>query len=234
LGLAVIIFSVLTRLLVFPLSLPAMRLQKKMQELRPKIKELTDKHKENKQALQQAQMELYKTHNINPLAGCLPQLLQIALLLLLYQVLVQFVQHDVLNGVTINPVFFWMDLRKHDPFFIMPILAGVSQFILSVMILPGGETPDLIQNDTKNKHLMVENQKEESTADMAETMQKQMLFMMPIMTGVAAANFPSGLGLYWVVTTVVSIAQQAMFSGWGGLTTYPARAWSALKQLRSK
>ena len=64
------------------------------------------------------------------------------------------------------------------------------------------------------------NKKEENTAEMAATMQQQMLFIMPIMTGILALRFPAGLSLYWVAATVFSIAQQYFVSGWGGVTTY--------------
>ena len=92
------------------------------------------------------------------------------------------------------------------------------------MILPGGETPDVIPNDAKTKKLKEENKKEEDAAEMAAAMQKQMLFIMPVMTAFIAIRFPSGLALYWVASTVFSIVQQYFTTGWGGVTLYAKRA----------
>jgi len=174
-------------------------------------------------------MELYKTHNINPLSGCLPQVVQIVLLIVLYRVLVSFVSKSEFDGVTLNPIFFWLNLTKPDQFFILPVLAGLTQLFLSLMILPGGETPDVIPNDVKTKKLKEENKKEEDTADMAAAMQKQMLFIMPVMTAFIAVRFPSGLALYWVASTVFSIVQQYFITGLGGIAIYSGRVVKLLQ-----
>jgi hypothetical protein len=91
------------------------------------------------------------------------------------------------------------------------------------MIAPGAEIPDAVPNKSKNPKVKKANEKEENTAEMAATMQQQMLFIMPVMTGILAARFPSGLALYWVATTVFSVGQQYFVSGWGGLTSYYQR-----------
>ncbi len=223
LGLSILVFTLLIRLILLPLSLPSLKSQKKMKEINPELKKLKQIHGSDKKALQMAQIELYKKHNLNPLAGCLPQLIQIVFLIVLYHVLVRFVSNTHFNGVVLNPNFLWLNLTKPDSLFVLPILAGLSQLFLSLMILPGGETPDIIPNDTKNKELVVENKQEEDAAEMAASMQKQMLFVMPIMTGFIAVRFPSGLGLYWVASTVFSIVQQYFISGWGGVTLYAER-----------
>mgnify|MGYP005843742149 CR=1 FL=1 len=223
LGWAILVFTLVIRFLLVPLSLPSMRSQKKIRELQPELKKLKDLHGSDKKALQMAQIELYKKHNINPLSGCLPQLVQIGLLIILYNVLINFVSSGVVNGVDLNQSFYWLDLTQPDQTFVLPVLAGVTQLILSLMILPGGETPDIIPNDVKSKKLKEENKKEEDAAEMAAAMQKQMLFIMPVMTGFIAINFPSGLALYWVASTVFSIGQQYFISGWGGVTLYAQR-----------
>lgn len=223
LGWAILVFTLVIRFLLVPLSLPSIRSQKKIRELQPKLKILKDLHGSDKKALQMAQIELYKKHNINPLSGCLPQLVQIGLLIILYNVLINFVSSGVVNGVDLNESFYWLDLTRTDRTFVLPVLAGVTQLILSLMILPGGETPDIIPNDAKSKKLKEENKKEEDVAEMAAAMQKQMLFIMPVMTGFIAISFPSGLALYWVASTVFSIGQQYFISGWGGVTLYVQR-----------
>ncbi|MBW7944444.1 membrane protein insertase YidC [Patescibacteria group bacterium] len=223
LGLSILAFTLVVRLLLVPLSLPGMKSQKKLRDLQPELNKLKAIHGKDKKALQLAQMELYKKHNINPLSGCLPQVVQIVLLIVLYQVLVAFVSKTEFNGVALNPHFFWLNLTQPDKFFILPVLAGITQLILSLMILPGAETPNLIPDDAKSKKLKEENKKEEDTAEMAAAMQKQMLFIMPIMTAFIAVRFPSGVALYWVASTVFSIIQQYFMTGWGGVTLYLKR-----------
>jgi YidC/Oxa1 family membrane protein insertase len=224
LGWSILAFTFLVRSLLLPLSLPSMKSQKQMKELQPELEKLKIKHKNDKKALQVAQMDLYKKYNVNPLSGCLPQLLQFGILIVLYQVFIAFLKQTELNGVTINPHFFWLDLSKPDPSFILPVLAAVTQLILSVMIVPGGEVKDIVPNDSKIKKVKEENKKEEDTAAMAAAMQKQMLFIMPLMTGFLALKFASGLVLYWTATTVFGIVQQYFLSGPGGLTEYTQKA----------
>jgi YidC/Oxa1 family membrane protein insertase len=230
LGWAIIGFTIIIRSLLIPLTIPSMRAQQKMQLLKPELDKLKQKHKNNKQELQKAQMELYQRHNLNPLAGCIPQLVQIGLLIVLYHVLINFLKQTEIQGVSINPSFLWLNLSLPDQKYLLPVLAGVTQFILSLMIAPGGETADIIPNNSKNKKIQEKNKQEDNIADMAASMQQQMIFMMPVMTGFIALNFPSGLSLYWIVTTVFSIAQQWAFSGPGGLVTYTKRAMSFIKQ----
>ncbi len=222
LGYSIILFTFVVRSLLLPLSIPSIRAKKKIDELKPDLDALKNIHGKDKKALQIAQMELYKKHNVNPLNGCLPQIVQIGILFLLYPILTKFITQSEINGVLINTKFFWLNLSK--PLFILPILAAATQLIMTVMILPGGETPDLIPNNSKNKAVKEANKKEEDVADMAATMQKQMLFLLPLSTGFIALRFSSGLALYWVATTVFTIFQQYLLSGPGGLTLYFSRA----------
>lgn len=229
LGWAIIILTILTRLIFLPMTIKSMRAAKQMQEMKPELDKLKKKHGSDKVALQKAQMELYKKYNINPLAGCLPYLFQFIFLILLYQVLIRFLNQTEINGVAIDPHFLWLDLRVPDGLHILPFLAGGSQLLLSLMISPGAETPDIVPNQSKKKAVQEANKKEEDMAEMAATMQKQMLFMMPIMTGLLAWRFQSGLALYWTVTTLAAIAQQYYVSGWGGLVSYVNRARTFIK-----
>ena len=219
LGLSILLFTLIVRLLLFPLSIPMAQSQKKMKLMQPELDKLKVKHKNDKKALQLAQMELYKKYNLNPLAGCLPQVLQIALLFLLYRVFISFLSNPVVNGIKIDPNFLWLDLTKPDGKFILPVLAAATQLILSIMILPGGETPDTIPGKSKST-LTTQKEDEEKTAEMAHMMQQQMLFVAPVMTGLLALRFPSGLALYWVFTTIFSIVQQYFLVGPGGIFEY--------------
>jgi YidC/Oxa1 family membrane protein insertase len=230
LGLSILLFTFLVRSILLPLSIPSLKSQKKIKELQPEVNKLKAKHGSDKRAFQMAQLELYKKYNANPLSGCLPQILQLVILIFLYQVLVSFLSTSTINGVAIDPHFLWLNLSVPDKTFVLPVLAALTQLILSVMILPGGEVPDLVPNNKKEKKLVELNKKEEDTADMAATMQKQMLFMMPLMTGFIAISFPSGLTLYMVATTIFSIGQQWVLSGPGGLTLYMNRFLSKIKR----
>jgi YidC/Oxa1 family membrane protein insertase len=220
LGWAILVFTFLIRSAMLPLTIPSLKSTKKMMAIQPELKKLSKIHGKDRQALQQAQMELYKKHNVNPLAGCLPQLAQLVVLILLYQALIKFIN---INGGLINMNFFWLDLAKPDLKYILPALAVLTQLVLSLMIAPGAETPDVIPNQSKSKKIQTANKKEEDTADMAQSMQQQMMFIMPLMTGFIALRFPSGLALYWVATTVFSIGQQWYITGPGGLVTYAQR-----------
>ncbi|PIY79457.1 MAG: hypothetical protein COY81_02415 [Candidatus Pacebacteria bacterium CG_4_10_14_0_8_um_filter_43_12] len=223
LGVAILLFTVIIRSLLFPLTTSSLKASKKMKELQPELAKLKKKHGKDAAALQAAQMEMYKKYNVNPLAGCIPQLIQLAVLIFLYRVFISFLNQSEINGIAINPSFLWLDLTKPDGFYILPVLAAATQFILSFMIAPGAEQPDLVSNISKKKVIVEANKKEENVADMAVSMQQQMLYIMPIMTGFIALRFPSGLALYWVATTIFSIVQQWYVTGPGGLKTYYQR-----------
>jgi hypothetical protein len=97
------------------------------------------------------------------------------------------------------------------------------------MLAPGAEIPDVVPNNSKLKKIKDANEKEEDTAEMAQTMQRQMMFIMPVMTGFIALKFPSGLALYWVASTIFSVVQQYFVSGPGGLTLYVERFFGKLR-----
>jgi YidC/Oxa1 family membrane protein insertase len=232
LGWAIILFTLAIRLILLPVTLPSIKAQKKMQDLKPELDLLKKKFKDDKTGFQKAQLDLYKKYNINPLAGCLPQLAQFGVLIILYQTFLSLLKQPEFSGIPLYLNFGWLDLSKPDGLYILPVLAAVSQLILSVMLMPVTEIKDVVPNKSKNLKIQAKNKQEEDTAGMAATMQQQMLFMMPIMTGVFAIKFPAGLSLYWVITTVFSIIQQQMISGPGGLETYYNRVKLLLK-LRS-
>jgi len=234
LGLTIIAFTVIMRLLLLPLTIPSIKAQKQIQNLQPEINKLKKKHGKDQKGMQVAQMDLYKKYNVNPLAGCLPQIAQIVVLILLYNALNKFLTTNEVNGVALNTSFLWLNLSLPDATYAIPILAGVTQFILSMMLLPATEVRDVVPNNSKKKKIQEENKKEENMADMAATMQQQMMFIMPVMTGIFALGFPSGMGLYWIATTVVSIIQQQVLSGPGGLVTYTQRAYFLIKRLTTQ
>lgn len=210
LGLAIIAVTLLIKIILIPLVLPSLKSAKKMQELKPHLDKLKAKHTD-KAKLQQAQLDLYKEHGVNPAAGCLPQVAQIVVLIALYQVFMKFLSSPNINGQPVNLSFLYLNLAQPDPFYILPILAGVSQLVFSLMMTSGLETHHQKNLTSKDK------QKEEDSFEMAQSMQSQMLYMMPLMTTIISLKFHSGLILYWVISTLFSIAQQYYFSGLGGL-----------------
>lgn len=214
-GMAIIALTLAIRGISFPLSVPAMKSQKKMMELQPKLAELKKKHAD-KIELQKAQLELYKSHGVNPGAGCLPQIIQILILIALYNVFLKFLNGGQVDGASVNMNFLWLDLSKPDHLYIFPVLAGLSQFLYSLMLRPGTEHPHPKEKLETKK----EKKEEKGEMGMAEEIQNQMMFMMPIMTLVISLKFPSGLTLYWVITTVFSIIQQWFLTGPGGLRYY--------------
>jgi len=199
--------------------IPSMKSAKQMQLLKPELDKLKGKHADKK-ALQEAQMALYKEKGINPMAGCLPQIIQILVLISLYNVFINFLKQPSISGLAMNPYFLYLDLTKKASethlwyYYLLPILSGLTQFIFSLMMQSG------VESHVEAPKQKDEKKKEEDNLEMAQTMQQQMLYMMPLMTLVISFNFETGLVLYWVVSTLFSIVQQYYFSGWGGVKPF--------------
>lgn len=220
LGWAIILLTISIRLALVPLTLPGQKKQNetrlKMQKIKPQLDKLKEKYKDDKVKLSQAQMDLYKEHDINLFSiGSLLPLVQIVFLIALYHVLL-----DQLGALEIHPIFFGLDLVEKDSTFILPVLAAGLQLILSIMILPGLEKHDVVPEKSTKKSLKKLNEKETDQQEMMESIQQQMVFIFPVITGVFAAQFPAGVALYWVATTLFSIVQQYFVSGLGGLEKY--------------
>ncbi len=233
-GLGVVVFTILLRLILLPISLSSLRVSKKMTDVAPKLSELKKKHAKDPKALQQAQLNLYKEHNINPASGCLPQIVQLVVLIFLWQAFLNLFKLNQggliqVNGTTLNPVFYWSDLTKPDGLYVWPILAGASQLLLSLMMMPKkvtSKTPVPVKN----------NNKKPDQPDFADTMmgmQKQMLIIMPVMTTFIGISLPAGLSMYWFITTIVSILQQWYVSGWGVLSDSKSLVLASVKRFKS-
>lgn len=173
-GWAIVLVTILIKLVFYPLSEASGRSMAKMRALQPRIKNIQERYKDEREQLGRAMMELYKREKINPLAGCLPILIQIPVFLAFYWVLLESVE------MRQAPFMMWInDLSSRDPFFVLPILMGVAMFG-QYKLNPA--PPDPIQA-------------------------KVFMFMPLIMTAMFMW-FPSGLVLYWLTNTVLSIAQQ--------------------------
>jgi len=230
-GLAIIGLTLLIRALLIPLTLPSLKTAGKMKKLAPELGKLKKKYKD-KQKLAKAQMELYRRHGVNPAAGCLPQIIQLVILVALYQAFNQVLRGDgeiiaKLNEVlypglqlplktVINTRFFYLDLNKPDVFrlpgisFSLPglflVLAAFTQVVSSKMMQPAVA---LSQKQAK-KTITKED-------DVATAMQSQMLYLFPLMTILIGYSFPSGLVLYWLTFSLFMAVQQYLISGWGGV-----------------
>jgi YidC/Oxa1 family membrane protein insertase len=218
LGLAIIAITILIRLVLYPLSMPAMKAAVKMRDLQPELNKLKKKFKDDKTGLQQAQLALFQEHKINPAAGCLPYIVQFAVLIALYRVFIDYLQNGV--AAEVNLQFLWFNLRHPDSFFILPIIAALTQFVLSLMILPAADASaeKTLAAATPTKE---DDKSANDLSSMAASMQSQMAFVMPVMTGFLALSFPSGLTLYWIFSTLFSVIQQYRVSGWGGINRFP-------------
>ena len=235
LGLAIIGLTIAIRAVLIPLTVPSMKATKKMQELAPELGRLKEKYKNDKQGLAKAQMELYKQHGANPAAGCLPQIIQLLVLIALYQAFRQVLVVDGIEVIQkineflypqlrlpleakINLNFLYLDLSKPDVFRIplagqtIPIpglflmAAALTQFLSSKMMMPITKAAEKVAKKT-----------EEKSDDMATAMQSQMLYLFPLMTLLIGFTFPSGLILYWFVFSLFTMIQQYFIAGPGGL-----------------
>ena len=196
-GIVIILLTIIVRLVLTPLTISQTKSMAKMQKIQPALQELQKKYKDDRQKLQQETMEFYKQHNVNPLAGCLPLLLQLPVFFALFQALrtpseiitnilgqpfiptylFGHVKNILLNIPNSNYDFLWMNLNVRDPYFILAILMVATMFISTKM----------------------------TTSD---PKQKMITYLMPVVFGAISWNLPSGILVYWVTTNLWSIGQQ--------------------------
>ena len=210
-GIAIIAFTLIVRIVLIPLTVRQSRQMLKMTQLQPQLKELQEKYKDDKQQLSRRTMEIYKGNGVNPI-GCLgPLFIQFPIWIGLFQAVIQTLPstperlvglsehlYSWLPGVNdvipINNTFLWLDLAQPDTLPVMPVLVGVSMWLMQ-------KTTSMPSADPRQ----------------AQT-NKMMLWMMPLMFGFFTTTFPSGLALYWVVSNIVGMIIQGFVTGWGPLT----------------
>jgi YidC/Oxa1 family membrane protein insertase len=185
-GFAIIVLTILIKIVLYPLQHKSIVSMKKMQKVQPKVEGIKAKYKKSKTDAEQRQkmnvemMELYKREGINPMAGCLPLVLQLPILWGFYNLLSRAIE---LRGA---PWILWIrDLSEKDPTFILPILMTATMFIQTYI------TP--------------------ATGDPA---QRKIFLMMPLVFGFMFKDFPSGLVLYWLVQNILTITQQLIMNKW--------------------
>ena len=173
-GWSIVLVTVVIKLMFYYLSAKSYRSMSSLKKLQPRIEALKQRFGDDKQKMTQATLELYREHKVNPMSGCLPILIQIPVFIALYWVLVESVQ------LRQAPFIFWIhDLSRHDPYYVLPLLMGVSMFLQQRLNPP---PPD--------------------------PMQAKIMMLMPIVFTFLFANFPAGLMLYWFVNNTLSFLQQ--------------------------
>lgn len=173
-GIAIIIITVILKIFFFPLTHKSYKSMKGMSKLQPKMTALREKYKNDKDAMNRAVMELYRDHKVNPLGGCLPMLVQIPVFFALYKALMYSIE------LRHAPFMFWItDLSDKDPYYVTPIIMGVTMFIQQKM-----------------------------TPSNMDEMQQKIMLGLPVIFTFMFLNFPSGLVLYWLVNNILTIGQQ--------------------------
>lgn len=230
-GIAIVVVTVVLRLVLYPLFVAQIRSQRAMQEVGPALNELKQKYGKDRQRMADEQMKLYRERGVNPAMGCLPLLIQLPILFGFYAAMIQFacglggdlgrctapltggqfetirypfIPNPLAEGASLDLTARWLPwitagLGHPDPLFVLPILAGVTQLIASVMAQPAQQPKDL---------------------DPQARMMQSMVYYFPIITVVIAAGLPAGLAVYWVATTLFQIVQQYFVTGWGQLTRW--------------
>jgi YidC/Oxa1 family membrane protein insertase len=177
-GFAIIWLTITVNLALYPLTLSSIQQMAAMQRIQPRMAELQKKYKDDQKALQKEMMDLYKVEGVNPLGGCLPILLKIPFFLALFWTL-QSKEFTLLVGQGAVFIPGWIvDIAKHDPFFVLPALIGVSTW-LSQKSMPS-----------------------------APGQSQAMLWFMPIFITFISYNFAAGVQLYWVISNLMGWAQQ--------------------------
>lgn len=196
-GVAVIVLTVLFRILLYPLSAKATEAQKRLSALQPKLKEIQEKFKNNRDAQMRATLELYRKENVNPFATLIPLLIQFPVLIALYRVFWNGLDPAQLSNLynfvqspgEINPTFLGI-LNLSSKSLPVAIIAGILQFL---------QTKQITQPTQK---------KESSKQDFASALQTHMLYVFPLVTAGVLATLPSAVGIYWIATSAFSIWQQ--------------------------
>jgi YidC/Oxa1 family membrane protein insertase len=196
LGLAIILLTIAIRLALYPFVAKSLRAQKDLAALAPEIKALQERHKDNREEQAKRLMELYKERGVNPFSGCLPVLIQLPLLFTLYHVFANATDAALLSHLysfvprpeTINPVAFGL-INLAERSIPLALAAGISQF-LQAYTMPQAAAP--------------------VDSPMQAAIQKQTVYVLPIVITVISFNFPAALPLYWTVLNIIGILQQGL------------------------
>lgn len=173
-GWAIIMLTILMKVIFFPLSQKSFRSMQKLQKIQPHMKRIQEAYKNDKEKLNQEMFRLYKEHKVNPLGGCLPMIIQIPIFFALYKVLLESIE---LKGA--GWILWIKDLAQHDPYYVTPVIMGVTMVIQQMM-----------------------------TPKTGDPLQRKMMMAMPVIFTFMFLTFPSGLVIYWLVNNTLTIIQQ--------------------------
>lgn len=227
-GLAIIVFTLLIKLLTVPLTMKSLRSTRNMQQIQPLIKEIQKKYAKDKAKQQEETMKVYQQYGVNPAAGCFPLLVQLPIFFALYSALDFTLRHgteasvlgsilfnsDWVKWANFNQPFLWLNnLAKPDDLLrvgtftigLWPLLSGIFQFIQSRMSIPIRDPNQPLDSQTK--------------------MMQNMMQFMPIYIVIISLNFPAGTVIYWAMSNVFGAVQQYFITGFGSLPTLPGLHW---------
>ncbi len=201
-GVAVILLTIIVRIAIYPLTLKSIKAQRAMKAIEPKMKEIKEKHKDDKQAQAVATMELYKKENISPMSGCLPLLIQIPIISALFFVLKDigtidaaslygFVHHDFIPNMN----FLGFNLGAKS--IVLAVFVGITQYF-STRISLGKPV----------KEVKKEGEQVSFQEDFQKSMQLNMRYMLPVVLALTASSLPGAVALYWVTSNIFSIGQE--------------------------
>ncbi|MBI1908039.1 membrane protein insertase YidC [Candidatus Uhrbacteria bacterium] len=208
LGLAIILLTVVVKALLLPLTFKSLKAQKELQEIQPRIAEIKEKFKDDKEVMAKELMAVYKNHNVNPFASCLPTIVQLIVFIALYRVLrdgITTVNGDILYGIVANPermshIFLGIDLAQIS--IVLAVLAAVMQFFQARQMV-AKRPPKAARTGSASLD-----------EDMAASMNKMTLIMLPLMTLlIGVTTLQGGLTLYILVSTVISFLLYHFFLG---------------------
>jgi YidC/Oxa1 family membrane protein insertase len=197
-GYTIIIFTLIVRIVLFPLYANQIKHSAKMAEVQPKMQALQKQYANDKESLNQKMQELYREENFNPMMGCLPMIIQLPIIWGLFSLLRDPTAYmaDTEMWVASHEAFFWVpDLSQPDQW-ILPILAGVFTFF---------------------SFMLTQQQQQATTGDAANQMapmMKMMKYFFPVMIVWMGRSFPAGLAIYWVIGTLVQIGQTQILNIW--------------------
>ncbi len=182
-GIAIILLSIAIKFVLYPLTKKGLVSMQKMKKLQPKMKEIQDKYSDDKEKLNEKLMEFYSEHNVNPIGGCLPMILQLPIFIALYRMLEYSIE---LRGA---PFAFWVtDLSAKDPYYILPVVMGILMFFQQWYTMSASSGGAMGQQ------------------------QQMMMYVMPVVFVFLFMSFPVGLVLYWMTNSAVTLLQYWMIN----------------------
>ena len=228
-GLAIIALTAVIRLLLHPFFKQQLETSKKMQDLKPHLDRLSQKHKSDKKKLQEEHMKLYQQAGINPASGCLFMIIQIPVFIALYNTLSLFllngnatkiisqinkvVYHPILKIQVIDPWFFGFNLALSPAkagqwhYYLIPVITAVLQYLQTQAMMPASPTPEVVEANKNTSGGKETKDKKNSGDDFQKAMNTQMKYIFPLMIGWFSYSLPFGLSLYWNIFSLFSIIQ---------------------------